>query len=65
MTKQQMAKRIAAMLANGNGREETRLYRHHMTRPVAAVRETLARTRAIAAVTPAEIRRHYDVSFIR
>ena len=65
MTKQQMAKRIASILANGDSREESRLYRYHMTRPVSAVRETLARWQMIAAVTPAEIRRHCDVSFIR
>lgn len=43
MTKQQAARKLAKILARGNSREEARLYRHHMTRPAADVRDSLAR----------------------
>lgn len=65
MTKQQMARRLAKILGNGNQSEVDRVYRHQMSRPVAAVRESLSRWQAIDATPEAEIRRHCDVSFIR
>jgi hypothetical protein len=65
MTKQQMARQLAKILARGNSREEARLYKHHMARPVADVRESLSRWSAVESVTDAEIRRHCNVSFIR
>ena len=57
MTKHEMALEIAAL--SGYGRHEReRLIRHHMGRPIGAVRESLARQRAIARVTQREIIRH-------
>ena len=57
MTKREMAMEIAAL--SGYGRHEReRLVRHQMARPISAVRESLARQRAIARVTRREIILH-------
>ena len=57
MTKHEMALEIATL--SGYGRHEREhLIRHQMKRPISAVRESLARQRAIAGVTRREIIRH-------
>jgi hypothetical protein len=57
MTKYEMAMEIASL--SGYGRHEREhLVRHQMARPISAVRESLARQRAIARVTRREIIRH-------
>ena len=57
MTKYEMAMEIADL--SGYGRHEREhLIRHQMARPISAVRESLARQRAIACVTQREIIRH-------
>jgi hypothetical protein len=60
-----MAEWLARRLAKGDRREETRLYRHHMSRTASQVRESYDRQRAILATSDAEMRFHCDVSFIR
>jgi len=57
MTKQQMAEKIARTIGESDA-EQYSIYRHHMSRPIAAVRESLARQTAIASVTRREIERH-------
>jgi len=57
MTKYEMAMEIAALSGYGYPESE-RLIRHQMRRPISAVRESLARQRAIARVTRREIIRH-------
>jgi hypothetical protein len=64
MTKQQAARKLAKILGRGDATEEARLYRHHMGRSAAEVRESLARWQAIDRTTDAEIRRNCNVSFI-
>lgn len=65
MRKVEMAEAIAKILANGDKREERRIYRHHMGRTMAQVRDSYDRWMAIESTSEAEIRRHCDVSFIR
>ncbi len=57
MTKYEMAMEIAALSGYGYPERE-HLIRHQMGRPISAVRESLARQRAIARVTRREIIRH-------
>jgi 5S rRNA maturation endonuclease (ribonuclease M5) len=57
MNKREMAEELARLIAEGPD-DEARLVRHHMTRPTAAVRESLLRQRAIARVSRAEMDRH-------
>ena len=57
MTKHEMALEIATLSGYGYPERE-RLIRHHMGRPISAVRESLARQRAIAGVTRREIILH-------
>jgi hypothetical protein len=58
MSKQQMAAALAKMLARGDRVEEARLYRHHMSRTVAQVRESYSRQVAVAGTTRGEINRN-------
>ena len=58
MRKVEMAERLAKILANGDRREETRIYRHHMSRTTDQVRESLSRWEAIDATTPEECAAH-------
>jgi hypothetical protein len=57
MTKHEMALEIAALSGYGYPERE-HLIRHQMRRPISAVRESLARQRAIARVTRREIILH-------
>ena len=57
MTKYEMAMEIAVLSGYGYPERE-HLIRHQMRRPISAVRESLARQRAIARVTRREIIRH-------
>ena len=57
MTKHEMALEIATLSGYGSPERE-HLIRHHMGRPISAVRESLARQRAIASVTRREIILH-------
>jgi hypothetical protein len=57
MTKYEMAMEIAVLSGYGYPESE-HLIRHQMRRPISAVRESLARQRAIARVTRREIIRH-------
>ena len=57
MTKHEMAMEIAT-LSGERGLNRSSIIDHHMGRPISAVRESLARQRAIARVTRRDIIRH-------
>jgi hypothetical protein len=65
MRKVEMAEWLAKQGANGDRKEETRIYRHHMGRTIDQVRESYQRQKAIAETSDAECRLHCDVSFIK
>lgn len=61
-TKSEYATAIARLIAPNDPDEQARLRRHHMSRSIEQVRESLNRQRAIAQVSQREINLHCQVS---
>lgn len=62
LNKSECAAAIAHLIAPNDPDEQARLKRHHMSRSIEQVRESLNRQRAIAATTKREIHLHCQVS---
>lgn len=58
MSKSEMARKLSKILANGNAAEASRLFRHHMKRTLAEVRQSLSRWVAIDAMPQSYINAH-------